>query len=288
MAASWAGAAARVVECGGFWAGAAHPRRQKHREMPPPGASAPAFAATVNPARARPMQHPRQRRVLGCAMERVLGDVLKMGCFVHRFLIVGPNLRIAARFYPFMPSCVHRFLISGPDLRIDARFSPFMPSCVHRFLNSSPDLRIDARFSPETPSSVHRFLISGPDLGIDAGFSPETAQRLHRFLISGPDFRINARKPSRTAQRLHRFLISGPDLRIDAGVSQETPSSVHRFLISRPDLRIAAAPSLLQLRTARLQRRRGVQAGTGCHEGGIILSKKPPEWHLPLPQQRWV
>ena len=33
-----------------FWAGAAHPRRQKHREMPPPGASAPAFAATVEPA----------------------------------------------------------------------------------------------------------------------------------------------------------------------------------------------------------------------------------------------
>ena len=32
---------------------------------------------------------------------------------------------------------------------------------------------------------------------------------------------------------------------------------------------------------ARLQRSRGVQAGTGCHEGGIILSKKPPEWHLP-------
>ena len=22
------------------------------------------------------------------------------------------------------------------------------------------------------------------------------------------------------------------------------------------------------------------QAGTGCHEGGIILSKKPPEWRL--------
>ena len=28
------------------------------------------------------------------------------------------------------------------------------------------------------------------------------------------------------------------------------------------------------------------QAGTGRHEGGIILSKKPPEWHLSLPQQR--
>ena len=33
-----------------FWAGAAHPRRQKHREMPPPGASAPAFAATAEHA----------------------------------------------------------------------------------------------------------------------------------------------------------------------------------------------------------------------------------------------
>ena len=31
---------------------------------------------------------------------------------------------------------------------------------------------------------------------------------------------------------------------------------------------------------------RGAQAGTGCHEGGIILSKKPPEWRLSLPQQR--
>ena len=42
--------AARAGERGGLWAGAAHPRRQKHREMPPPGASAPAFAATVEPA----------------------------------------------------------------------------------------------------------------------------------------------------------------------------------------------------------------------------------------------
>ena len=39
-------------------------------------------------------------------------------------------------------------------------------------------------------------------------------------------------------------------------------------------------------RTARLQRSRGVQAGTGCHEGGIILSKKPPEWRLSTPHQR--
>ena len=41
---------AATVERGGLLAGAAHPRRQKHREMPPPGASAPAFAAAVAPA----------------------------------------------------------------------------------------------------------------------------------------------------------------------------------------------------------------------------------------------
>ena len=41
-----------------------------------------------------------------------------------------------------------------------------------------------------------------------------------------------------------------------------------------------------QRRMARLQHNRGAQAGTGCHEGGIILSKKPPEWLLSLPQQR--
>ena len=30
------------------------------------------------------------------------------------------------------------------------------------------------------------------------------------------------------------------------------------------------------------------QAGTGCHEGGIILSKKPPEWRQSPPQQRFA
>ena len=145
------------------WAGAAHPRRQKHREMPPPGASAPAFATTAEPASAPPpCKHPRQRRVLGCAMERVLGDVLKMSRLLHRFLI------------------------SGADLRIDVRFSPFMPSCVHRFLISCPDLGIDAGFSPETAQRLHRFLISCLDLGIDARFLPGNALQCAVIL----DFRL--------------------------------------------------------------------------------------------------
>ena len=46
----------------------------------------------------------------------------------------------------------------------------------------------------------------------------------------------------------------------------------------------AASDSILLRRKVeqfRLQQSRGAQAGTGRHEGGIILSKKPPEWHLP-------
>ena len=168
VATFWAGAAARVVERGGFWAGAAHPRRQKHREMPPPGASAPAFAATVEPASTKitsgiPPTYLRHDSSINACWE--------MGCCLHRFLISGPDLRIDARFCLFMPSCVHRFLISSPNLRIDAGFCLFTPSFVHRFLISGPDLGIDASFSPFTPSFVHRFLISGLDLRIDARFS---------------------------------------------------------------------------------------------------------------------
>ena len=131
-----------------------------------------------------------------------------MGCFVHRFLISSPNLRITAGFCLFPPSFMHRFLISGPDLRIDASFSPITPSFVHRFLISGPDLRIDASFSPFTPSFVHCFLISSPNLRITAGFC------------------LGMVSPA-------------PGIE-DAG-------------------------------------------GDWYHEGGIILSKKPPEWHLSPP-----
>ena len=56
-----------------FWAGAAHPRRQKHREMPPPGASAPAFAATVETASMQTVYGETHR-------QRVMERVLKMCC----------------------------------------------------------------------------------------------------------------------------------------------------------------------------------------------------------------
>ena len=103
-----------IVERGGFWAGAAHPRRQKHREMPPPDASAPAFAATVVPmlsrcrtasyrCRARPhAKHPRQDASSTRYGTRAEG----WAAFVHRFLISGSDLGIAAGFSTEMPSIV--------------------------------------------------------------------------------------------------------------------------------------------------------------------------------------
>ena len=57
-----------------YWAGAAHPRRQKQREMPPPGASEPAFAATVEPASTQITSDLPTARLI---YKRVLGDGLK-------------------------------------------------------------------------------------------------------------------------------------------------------------------------------------------------------------------
>ena len=119
---------AATVERGGLLAGAAHPRRQKHREMPPPGASAPAFAATVVPLQST-VYAKRLRQDASSTHDGTRAG--GWAAFVHRFLISGLDLRIDASFSPFTPSCVHRFLISGPNLRIDANFSLFTPSSVH-------------------------------------------------------------------------------------------------------------------------------------------------------------
>ena len=80
--------AAGFVERDGFWAGAAHPRRQKHREMPPPGTSAPAFAATVEPASSpSPCKHPRQDA-------SATRDGTRAGRYAEGGLLSAANLRV--------------------------------------------------------------------------------------------------------------------------------------------------------------------------------------------------
>ena len=174
------------------------------------------------------------------------GYVLKIGCFLHRFLI------------------------SSPDLRIDARISPFTPSCVHRFLISGSNLGIAARLCPFTPSFVQRFRISGQDLRIDAAEKSSACSGR-----SGDGVRV-------------RFYSSLPQRRMvpPAVVVAATRSASDSILRCRKGEWFRLPQSSRQRRIARLQQSRWVQAGTGCHKGGIILSKKPPKWRLSPSNQR--
>ena len=79
---------------------------------------------------------------------------------------------------------------------------------------------------------------------------------------------------------------SGPEIRnrcMDCPCFDLFAASIRKFELEIKNRCNTIVPASI---TARLQRSRGVQAGTGCHEGGIILSKKPPEWRLTTPQQR--
>ena len=102
-----------------FWAGGAHPRRQKQREMPPPGASEPAFAATVEPASTQITSDLPTARLI---YKRVLGDGLLLASildfrprFGNRCSVIaaavrnGPPAtsvaakRFSVRFYSSLP-----------------------------------------------------------------------------------------------------------------------------------------------------------------------------------------
>ena len=101
------------------WAGAAHPRRQKHREMPPPGASAPAFAATAEPASCPPScKHPSKTRTWvrdgtragGCAEDGLLrASILDFrGRLANRCKVLSRNSPKAASILDFMPRLANR------------------------------------------------------------------------------------------------------------------------------------------------------------------------------------
>ena len=114
----------RGVERGGFWAGAAHPRRQKHREMPPPGASAPAFAATVEPAFTQITSDlPPAYLQSGSSNERVLG----MTCAVFPVY----TLRRAS-ILDFRPRLANRCKVLSGNSPKAASILDFMPRLANR------------------------------------------------------------------------------------------------------------------------------------------------------------
>ena len=120
---------------------------------------------------------------------------------------------------------------------------------------------------------LHRFASLGLKSRIDARIAPVLTFWLHRFASLGLKSRIDARIAPDLTSWLHRFASLGLKSRIDARIAPDLTSWLQRLPSLGLKSRIDAAPSLRQRRTARLQRSRGVQAGTGCHEGGIILSK---------------
>ena len=124
--------------------------------MPPPGASAPAFAATVKPARARPhANHPRQdasstrdgTRAGGCA-EDVLGERAKDGLL--RASILDFKLRLANRCKLFPDyTLLHASILDfGPKLANRCRDFPVYPIFRALILNFKPKLANRCRVFP--------------------------------------------------------------------------------------------------------------------------------------------
>ena len=134
----------------------------------------------------------------------------------------------------------------------------------------------------------------GVNLGITARLCPFTLSCVQRFLISGSNLGINAAEKSsacsgRSGNEVRvRFYSSLPQRRMvpPAVVVAATRSASDSILRCSKGEWFRLPQSSRLRRIACLQQSRGVQAGTGCHEGGIILSKKPPKWRLSLPYQR--
>ena len=80
--------------------------------------------------------------------ERVLGDVLKIGCFLHRFLISGPDLRITARFSPETHSNVQRFRISGGQFGNRCKVMPVYDLQRAAILDFGPRLKNHCKIFP--------------------------------------------------------------------------------------------------------------------------------------------
>ena len=96
---------------GGFLGGCCAPSAAKTKGNAASGRIStrllPPLSILLEPAPCNIQGKTRLQRV----MERVLGDVLEMGCFLQRFLILESELGIAANFSRDLALGVHRFLI---------------------------------------------------------------------------------------------------------------------------------------------------------------------------------
>ena len=141
---------------------------------------------------------------------------------------------------------------------------------------------ITARLCPFTTSCVQRFRISGVKLGNHCMLFPGNALGAAVIL----DFRPRL---GNRCSVLAAAVKNGPPAVVVAATRSVSDSNFlcgnrEWFRLQWP-LRQRGPRPILFFAAARengfayrvLKR---TQAGTGCHEGGIILSKKPPEWYL--------
>ena len=152
-----------------FWAGAAHPRRQKHREMPPPGASAPAFAATVEPASSpQHTKHPSQD-ASSTRDGLVLGDLL-LPASIRDF-----KSRLENRCKDFLVSGLLRALILKFKPRLENRCKLFPVYTLFRALILD--------FKPKLENRCKDFLVSGLLRALILKFKPRLENRCKDFPI---------------------------------------------------------------------------------------------------------
>ena len=144
-----------------FWAGAAHPRRQKHRKMPPPGASAPAFAATVEPASMQTVYGETHR-------QRVMERVLKMCCtdcpcfdlMAASIRKSGPEIENRCTKVSEMTGCAAVIANSGPEIKNRCTEVPEMIGYAAVIANSGPEIKNRCTEVPEMigcAASIRKF-----------------------------------------------------------------------------------------------------------------------------------
>ena len=253
----------RALSVAAFWAGAAHPRRQKHREMPPPGASAPAFAATVEPVSMQTVYGETHR-------QRVMERVLKMCCRVlpvYAFFAAliansGSEIKNRCTEVPEMIGCAAVIANSGLKIRNRCTEVPEMIGCAAVIANSGLEIRNRCTKVPEMTGCAAVIANSGPEI-------ENRCTDYSCFDLLSASIRKSGLEIENRCTDCPCFDLMAASIRM-----------------SGPEIENRCSAIVPASRTARLQRSRGAQAGTGCHEGGIILSKKPPEWHLATPQQR--
>ena len=141
----------RALSVAAFLAGAAHPRRQKHREMPPPGASAPAFAATVEPVSMQTVYGETHR-------QRVMERVLKMCCMdcpcfdlmAASIRNSGPEIENRCTDCPCFDLMAASIRKSGPEIGNRCTDCPCFDLCTAAIRKSGPEIRNHFMEIPET------------------------------------------------------------------------------------------------------------------------------------------